>query len=143
VNEQAAGPRPIKRYANRKLYDTVARRFTSLSEIEALVRSGVVVRVVDHGTGTDLTGETLAQVLGASVRSGRESLASLLSIVIRTPERVSRAISDDERQARELRDLRLQVEMLTKTVAALLAEPGTAVTDRRTQPVTGTVERAQ
>jgi polyhydroxyalkanoate synthesis repressor PhaR len=131
VTGPPAGPRPIKRYANRKLYDTVARRFTSLSEIEALVRSGVDVRVVDHETGTDLTGETLVQVLGASVRSGRESLSTLLSTLIRTPGRISQAISDDDRRAGELRELRHQVETLTKTVAALLAEAGKAPAERR------------
>jgi polyhydroxyalkanoate synthesis repressor PhaR len=122
VTDERAGPHTVKRYANRKLYDTVSRRFTSLSEIEVLVRSGVDVRVVDHETGADLTGDTLAQVLGASVRSGSESLPSLLAILIRTPGRISKALSDDDRQAHELRNLRHQVEMLTETVAALLAE---------------------
>jgi polyhydroxyalkanoate synthesis repressor PhaR len=122
VSDPAAGPRSIKRYANRKLYDTVARRFTSISEIEALVRSGIDVRVVDHGTGGDLTGETLAQVLGASVRAGRESVSSLLATLIRTPGRISQAIAADERQAAELRELRHRVEMITRTLAALRAE---------------------
>jgi polyhydroxyalkanoate synthesis repressor PhaR len=126
-----AGFHTVKRYANRKLYDTVARRFTSLSEIEALVRSGVDVRVVDHETGSDLTGDTLVQVLGASVRSGSQSLAGLLSTLIRSPETVSQALSDDDRLANELRDLRRQVERLTRAVAALLPEGGKAAAPRR------------
>ncbi|HWR65200.1 MAG TPA: polyhydroxyalkanoate synthesis regulator DNA-binding domain-containing protein [Bellilinea sp.] len=53
----------IKRYTNRKLYDVVARRYTTLEEIGQLVRSGEEVQVVDYATGADLTTTTLVQVL--------------------------------------------------------------------------------
>lgn len=118
--DPAGTVRVVKRYANRKLYDTWERRFTSLSVIEVLVRAGVEVRVVDHDTGADLTDDALAQVLGASVRTGHSR--DVVNTLIRTPRRVAEAIIADDRQAEEVRELRAQVEALTRTVAALLAE---------------------
>ncbi len=56
-------PRPIKRYENRKLYDTVAKRYISLEEIGDLVRAGEEITVTDNATGSDLTAETLAKVI--------------------------------------------------------------------------------
>lgn len=53
----------IKRYANRKLYDTEASRYITLEEIAAYLRAGGEVHVVDSRTGEDITSVTLAQVL--------------------------------------------------------------------------------
>lgn len=53
----------IKRYSNRKLYDTEARRYISLSEVAAMIRQGQDVQVVDHDSGRDITSLTLFQIL--------------------------------------------------------------------------------
>jgi polyhydroxyalkanoate synthesis repressor PhaR len=53
----------IKRYPNRKLYDTEAKRYITLEEIAALIRQGQEICVVDHTTGEDLTAVTLTQVI--------------------------------------------------------------------------------
>jgi polyhydroxyalkanoate synthesis repressor PhaR len=53
----------IKKYANRKLYDTNTRRYVTLDRIAELVREGHEVRVVERDTGRDLTAVTLSQVL--------------------------------------------------------------------------------
>jgi polyhydroxyalkanoate synthesis repressor PhaR len=53
----------IKRYSNRKLYNTTTRRYITLEEIADLISEGEDVRVVDHASGNDLTTLTLAQVL--------------------------------------------------------------------------------
>ena len=53
----------IKRYPNRKLYDTEAKQYITLEEIAELIRHGGQVRVVDHATGEDLTAVTLTQVI--------------------------------------------------------------------------------
>ena len=53
----------IKRYSNRKLYDTEARRYVSLSEVAVMIRQGQDVQVVDHDTGRDITSLTLFQIL--------------------------------------------------------------------------------
>lgn len=53
----------IKRYPNRKLYDTEAKQYITLEGIAALIRAGEEVSVVDHTTGEDLTAVTLTQVI--------------------------------------------------------------------------------
>jgi polyhydroxyalkanoate synthesis repressor PhaR len=53
----------IKRYPNRKLYDTEAKRYITLEGIAALIRQGEEIRVVDHTSGEDLTAITLTQVI--------------------------------------------------------------------------------
>lgn len=53
----------IKRYPNRKLYDTDARRYITLEEIAGLVQRGDDVQVVDHASGAELTALTLSQVV--------------------------------------------------------------------------------
>ncbi len=53
----------IKRYSNRKLYDTETKRYVTLEDIANAIRQGEDVRVVDHVTGEDLTSITLLQVI--------------------------------------------------------------------------------
>ena len=53
----------IKRYANRKLYDTVESRYVTLDEIAEMVKGGTEVRIVDNKTKEDLTSITLAQII--------------------------------------------------------------------------------
>lgn len=55
--------RLIKRYDNRKLYDTEEKRYVRLAEIAALVRSGHQVQVIDNATGEDLTAQTLTKII--------------------------------------------------------------------------------
>ena len=55
--------RTIKRYANRKLYDTEDSHYVSLHDILDLVRTGEDIEVVDSRTGEDLTSVTLAQAM--------------------------------------------------------------------------------
>jgi polyhydroxyalkanoate synthesis repressor PhaR len=53
----------IKRYPNRKLYDTEAKGYITLEQIGELIRDGQDIQVVDHATGEDLTAVTLTQVI--------------------------------------------------------------------------------
>lgn len=53
----------IKRYPNRKLYDTDAKRYITLNEIAALIRTGEEVVVTDHATDEDLTAVVLTQII--------------------------------------------------------------------------------
>jgi len=53
----------IKKYANRRLYDTSHSRYINLEDIAALVRNGKEVQVVDAGTGGDITRVTLTQII--------------------------------------------------------------------------------
>jgi len=53
----------IKRYPNRKLYDTEAKRYITLDGIAELIRNGAEVQVVDHNSDEDLTAVTLTQII--------------------------------------------------------------------------------
>jgi polyhydroxyalkanoate synthesis repressor PhaR len=53
----------IKRYPNRKLYDTNDKQYITLDGIAALIREGQDVTIIDHATGEDLTALTLSQVV--------------------------------------------------------------------------------
>ncbi len=53
----------IKRYTNRKLYNTDSRQYITLDDIAAILNDGCDIRVVDHRTGMDLTTLTLLQVI--------------------------------------------------------------------------------
>ncbi len=56
-------PRVIKRYANRKLYDTSCSRYVTHSDVAELVRAGTTVQIIDKDSGEDLTRATLAHIL--------------------------------------------------------------------------------
>jgi polyhydroxyalkanoate synthesis repressor PhaR len=62
--------RNIKRYSNRKLYDTQDSRYVTLQQIAVLVRNGDEIRVVDKDTQRDLTSATLAQILFEEEKRG-------------------------------------------------------------------------
>lgn len=53
----------IKKYANRRLYDTSSSRYINLEDIATLVRNGKAVKVIDAATGEDLTRVTLTQII--------------------------------------------------------------------------------
>ncbi len=53
----------IKKYGNRRLYDTSASRYINLDDIARMVRNGKNVQVVDARTGEDLTRVTLTQII--------------------------------------------------------------------------------
>jgi polyhydroxyalkanoate synthesis repressor PhaR len=53
----------IKRYPNRKLYDTEAKQYITLEGIAEIIRQGQEVRVVDHASGEDITALTLTQII--------------------------------------------------------------------------------
>jgi len=53
----------IKKYANRRLYDTSGSRYINLEDIAALVRNGTDLQVVEAKTGEDITRVTLTQII--------------------------------------------------------------------------------
>jgi polyhydroxyalkanoate synthesis repressor PhaR len=55
--------RVVKRYANRKLYDTQRSRYVTLEQIAEMIRSGEDVRIVDNNSKEDLTAITLTQII--------------------------------------------------------------------------------
>ena len=60
----------IKKYANRKLYDTRTSSYITLEGIAALVRDGSEIKVVERETGQDLTQVTLSQIVLSEEKRG-------------------------------------------------------------------------
>ena len=64
----------IKKYANRKLYDTRTSRYVTLDGIADLVRAGHDIRVVDRDTGNDITQVVLSQIVLTEEKRGPQRL---------------------------------------------------------------------
>jgi polyhydroxyalkanoate synthesis repressor PhaR len=107
------GPRVIRKYPNRRLYDTVESRYVTLADIRRLVVERVDFVVVDRKTQQDITRSILLQVIAEQEGAG-ESLMSrdFLSQVIRSygsglQDFVGRYLDESiQLFAREQRDLR-------------------------------------
>ena len=76
----------VKRYANRKLYDTERSCYVTLDDIAVMIRSGEEVTVVDNKSGEDLTSVTLAQIIFETEKKASfMPLGLLRGIIPRTP----------------------------------------------------------
>lgn len=60
---QTIGPKIVKRYANRKLYDTEESKYVTLVQLVGFVQAGREVQVIENTTKNDITGQTLLQAL--------------------------------------------------------------------------------
>jgi polyhydroxyalkanoate synthesis repressor PhaR len=80
---ERAALRLIKKYPNRKLYDTVGKRYVSLSGIASLVRDGEEVQVVENQTGDDITTLVLSQILREQERQDSSLPQGLLTALVR------------------------------------------------------------
>ena len=74
----------IKRYQNRKLYDTHESSYVTLDEIAKMIKSGEDLRVIDNKTKNDITAATLTQLLYESERRAKtQPSVELLKEIIR------------------------------------------------------------
>ncbi len=64
----------IKRYANRKLYDTESKRYITLDGIAEMIRQQQDVKVIGHETGEDITALTQAQIIFEQERKLRSGI---------------------------------------------------------------------
>lgn len=65
----------IKKYANRKMYDTTDRRYISMTQLAELIKSGEEVMVVDNRTDEDLTAAIVSQLIGRE-KKGKDKIVS-------------------------------------------------------------------
>lgn len=83
--------RTIKKYGNRRLYDTADSRYVNLEDLAALIRGGEEIQVVDAASGADLTRELLLQIV-LELHGGLDFLPPGLL------RRIIRATGDDPAQ---------------------------------------------
>ena len=105
----------IKRYPNRKLYNTETKQYITLEAIADLIRQGDEIQVIDHTSGEDLTTVTLTQIIfeqekkqsgflpksvltgliqagGDTLNSLRQTLATPLNLLHQVEEEIDRRI---------------------------------------------------
>ena len=77
-------PRVIKRYQNRKLYDTNQSCYVTLEEIAQMIKNGDDLRVIDNKSKQDITAITLTQLLYESERKAKNAVpVEMLKEIIR------------------------------------------------------------
>jgi polyhydroxyalkanoate synthesis repressor PhaR len=87
----ASDPVVIKKYPNRRLYDTSASRYINLEDIATFVREGRDLQVVDAQTGEDLTRVTLTQIIMEDAKQQQTGLPlELLRQLIVSSDRMGR-----------------------------------------------------
>jgi polyhydroxyalkanoate synthesis repressor PhaR len=109
--------RVIKRYANRKLYDTQESRYVTLDQIAEMIRNSEDVKVIDNNSKEDLTSVTLAQIIFEEekrqrsflplaalrniIQSGGESLQELTNLISESAGRMGRVFRSESSAAPE------------------------------------------
>lgn len=111
----------IKRYSNRKLYDTERSSYVTLEEISQMVREGAELRIVDNKSGEDITSVTLAQIVFEQEKKDKRTLPmQALRDMIRSPSDFISRLSRDVTDMRE--DAKTQVEKVKRTAVQQQAE---------------------
>ncbi|WP_428262001.1 polyhydroxyalkanoate synthesis regulator DNA-binding domain-containing protein [Haliangium sp.] len=92
--------RVIKRYANRKLYDTQHSRYVTLEQISEMVRNGDDVKIIDNKTKEDLTSVTLAQIIFEEEKKQRSflSLQTMRNIIQNGGESFANLVTEAQRR---------------------------------------------
>ncbi|MEQ8275971.1 MAG: polyhydroxyalkanoate synthesis regulator DNA-binding domain-containing protein [Deltaproteobacteria bacterium] len=133
--EEAATPtaKVIKRYSNRKLYDTDRSKYVTLDEIAKMIKAGEEVTIIDNETKEDLTSVTLTQIIYEEekresrmplgmlrnlIQTGGTTLQDLFDRSVKSP--VEQAQKSVEKSVEELRHSATQIrEAATRSVAEL------------------------
>src|ERR1035438_1237791 len=130
----------IKKYPNRRLYNTSSRAYVNLDNLAALIRKGEEIQVVEARTGEDITRvvltqiivedardaptglplELLRQLIVASDRAGQEFIMSYLKSAFDTYEKVQDTVED---RLKEVRSAALSPFHLMKNLPPPATEP--------------------
>jgi polyhydroxyalkanoate synthesis repressor PhaR len=134
ASEARKEPKVIKRYTNRKLYDTVESRYVTLDEIAQMIKGGAEVKIIDNRSKEDLTSVTLAQiifeeekkrsqmplgVLREIIRHGGEAVAGFYQDKVRSP--ITASLEDVKTKTETLRE---NIELRVRGVTQLLRREG-------------------
>ena len=77
-------PRIIKKYPNRRLYDTAISTYITLDDVRRLIIDGESIQVLDARSGEDLTRQVLLQIISEHEQTGQPMLSEqVLSQIIR------------------------------------------------------------
>lgn len=102
----------IKKYSNRRLYNTATSRYLNLEELAALIREGEQVTVTDASTGEDLTRAVLLQII-LEVQKGESLFPPGLL------HRVIRSVGDHPVERAMFQQLTMALGLLDQQIVAL------------------------
>ncbi len=145
----------IKRYANRKLYDTTDKKYITLTQLTVMIKEGIEIYVFDNKTGEDITASVLAKMIAHGEKEAHDNLsASTLMRFIRkggdtvadyakkytsvwqsalslaedeTDKLVNKLVKDRELSESEGRNLKKEIISYTENLKAWI---GTAIDNR-------------
>jgi polyhydroxyalkanoate synthesis repressor PhaR len=88
--------RVIKRYSNRKLYDTKDSRYVTLLQIAEMVRAGEDVQIIDNATKEDKTDVTLALIISEELKARPRGipLTTLKALIRQRGEKILSSLRD-------------------------------------------------
>ncbi len=132
-------PKVIKRYANRKLYDTSDSCYVTLEDISEMIKQGEEIQVIDNTTKEDLSAVTLAQIIFEEqkrktnvlplgtfrqiIQGGGEALKDILTRGAHEFEQVRGFVDEKVRPAvdniQRIPSVQAELEALKKRVSAL------------------------
>jgi polyhydroxyalkanoate synthesis repressor PhaR len=137
-SEGTREPKVIKRYTNRKLYDTVESRYVTLDEIAQMVKAGTEVQVLDNRTKEDLTSVTLAQIIfEEEKKTSKMSLRTLKDLIRHGGERAAQIVEDTQAELRgRVEAVRQAAEQRVQTIL----KTGQQTTDRAKELVVASQE---
>lgn len=123
----------IKRYSNRKLYDTSQSRYITLTELGERIRRGENIEVIDNDTKADLTEMTLTQVLMTQQKQKQKGIRNLVQT---QAEILLQRISVPVQQIRDeaIRQVEIQVGKLKRHSADNEVEDSNAIHDEAERP---------
>jgi polyhydroxyalkanoate synthesis repressor PhaR len=115
-------PLPIKRYRNRKLYNTVSKRYITLEEIRELICCGNDIVVTDLTSGQDITTSILTQVIMGQGRIGESALSNgVLTGLIRARADTLEMLRNHLPNLQNLRDYLRALDIPTREDINMLA----------------------
>ena len=99
-------PRVIKRYANRKLYDTKESRYVTLLQIAEMIRADETVQIIDSATKDDKTDLTFALIISEELKARPHGIpiATLKALIRQSSERIIEHLRDSPIRRLILRD---------------------------------------
>jgi polyhydroxyalkanoate synthesis repressor PhaR len=104
--------RTIKKYGNRRLYDTGAKSYINLEQLAALIRDGEVIEVIDAKTGADLSRSVLLQVI-------LEAQGAIDMLPTGLLHRIIRATIDTPHQQMALKQMSMALELLERQLTTM------------------------
>lgn len=72
--------RTIKKYANRKLYDTGDKQYISMDRLSRLIKEGEEVLIIDNETGNDITAAVVSQIIAREDKEEKHGVPSHILI---------------------------------------------------------------